>query len=329
MIHRVGNWCLAHAAPAVQAWCLAGLLTAAGPLWAQPKAGPPGPTTLESWVQMNDRDRAGVTAARVVGAASPGAVIGLLGAAEDTGIWGGGEPPAPTEAPKLVFEGVVDHKPVLPTGKEAQAYDEALLEAHRTPAAAFARTARLDVAYVHLWEQPALYRGEVVRVEGRMKRLLAFEAPEEVRDKGVEQIYEGWIFEQPYGGNPVCVVFTDLPQGMKLGKDVEYFVRFDGYFFKKYRYQAGDATREAPLLIGHAPVLLKPPSPPQGGGLLATRHLAFAFLTMLAGMVVVAFLLVWLYHRAEHKVRRRLAAELHSEPTFPEPEAPAQEDGGS
>ena len=44
--------------------------------------------------------------------------------------------------------------------------------------------------------------------------------------------------------NPRCVIFTKLPEGVEVREETDHRVAFDGYFFKRYRYQAGDGWRE-------------------------------------------------------------------------------------
>ena len=45
-------------------------------------------------------------------------------------------------------------------------------------------------------------------------------------------------------------VFEDPPAGFPIGANVSERVVFNGYFLKLMKYQAGDTTRGAPLLVG-------------------------------------------------------------------------------
>lgn len=151
-----------------------------------------------------------------------------------------------------------DRRGIFNGDLEYEAYWQLLVQAHYTSAKAFARAARRDVTYVHLFNEPERYRGEVVHLSGRLVRLLAFPAPDEARAAGVSHLYEAWIMTDTYGENPVCVAFTDLPAGLKADNERKYNdnVGFDGYFYKRYRYKAADSKkanefRDAPLLIGH------------------------------------------------------------------------------
>lgn len=142
---------------------------------------------------------------------------------------------------------------------EYEAFWQILVQAHYTSTKAFAQAARRDVTYVHLFNEPEHYRGEVVHLSGRLIRLRGFAAPAEARAAGVANLYEAWIMTDAYGENPVCFTFTDLPDSLKVDNQRRYNeeVGFDGYFYKRYRYKAADSKkanefRDAPLLIGHS-----------------------------------------------------------------------------
>jgi hypothetical protein len=160
----------------------------------------------------------------------------------------------------LLERGVIRDRHDISNGNlEYEAYWQILVQAHYTSAKAFAKEARHDVTYVHLFNEPERYRGEVVHLSGRLIRLRRFDAPDEARAAGVAYLYESWIMTDRYGKNPICAVFTDLPSGLTVDNERKYNepVGFDGYFYKRYRYKAADNKkaneyRDAPLLIGHS-----------------------------------------------------------------------------
>jgi len=66
----------------------------------------------------------------------------------------------------------------------------------------------------------------------------------------------------------------------------------DGYFFKRYKYRAVNDTRLAPLVIGRTLTVQAPvEAPPNPGEDAFNRLFLPVFLSMILGMVVVAFLL--------------------------------------
>jgi hypothetical protein len=219
---------------------------------------------------------------------------------------------------------------------EIDAYMDAVEKAYRMPAHTFANSARPDLTYGHLSSEPRKYRGQVAHFEGTLKRVRRYDPPMMLAQAGVRDIFEGWIFDvKQYGVNPVCVVFTELPQGITVGEDMKVEAAFDGYFFKKYRYVAGDSkpgqAREVPLLIGHAPVLLHPAvaadgSPPPSAWMSSLLTGLLAFIACTIGL---ALFMHWWFRRADHKVQRRLEGARQRDFVPPEsagPEPTAGED---
>jgi hypothetical protein len=135
---------------------------------------------------------------------------------------------------------------------ESWAYLETIRLAARTPDDAFAASARPNnyLTFSHLHINPESYHGRVVPVTGQLERLFRTEAPAALRGSGIPHVYEGWVATGTRGANPFCVVFTELPENIKVGKDLDYPVAFAGYFFKKLRYTAAEDDRFTPLLIG-------------------------------------------------------------------------------
>jgi hypothetical protein len=214
---------------------------------------------------------------------------------------------------------------------EYEAFWQTLVLAHYTSANAFGRSARRDVTYANLFNEPEQYRGHVIRVSGRLIRLLAFPAPDEARADGLGTFYEGWIMTDPYGENPMCLVFTDLPSGLQVDNERKYNdeVSFDGYFYKRYRYKAADSKkrnefRDAPMLIGHtlfgrfnkATVAESAESDNWGHSLI------WVFLGVVGGAVVGVIGLTFWFRYHDSRVRHRLRASRN--PVFvPPSEGPA------
>jgi hypothetical protein len=194
---------------------------------------------------------------------------------------------------------------------EVYAYNHVLYNAWKTPTQAFAKSARRDLSYAHLYQEPHKLRGEVVHVEGRLRRVLRFDPPATAWAKGVNDLYEGWILVENPDSAYVCVVFTELPEGVPLGQKLDLRVAFDGYLFKRYKYEPGLSTkpgesRQAPLLIGHGPVLAQVKNPTAGTWDWAYGIPAFIVIVVVA-VVVLAIGLRWWFQRGDRKVRARLA----------------------
>lgn len=214
---------------------------------------------------------------------------------------------------------------------EYEAYWRFLVQAHYTSAEAFAKAARRDVTYFHLFNEPERYRGEVVHITGRLIRLLRWDAPMEASAAGLGSFYEGWIMTDAFGENPVCVAFTDLPSGLTVDNRRKYNepVSFDGYFYKRYRYKAGDSKkvnefRDAPLLIGHTLIgRFGSGSNNASEEAEGWQHdLIWVFLEVVVGAVVgLIALTVWFrYH--DRRVRQRIHASRNTEFVPPEEQLP-------
>jgi hypothetical protein len=194
---------------------------------------------------------------------------------------------------------------------EALVFCEALYKANLTSTGAFANSARRDLTFADLFNTPAKYRGEVVHFEGLLYRIRRIDPPPNARIKGVDHLYEGWVFDpQRYGVNPVCLVFTELPAGLAVGEKMNCQVSFDAYFFKKYRYQSADSkpgwAREAPLFIGRSPVL-SPEKQPTSDSLAWSTPLLVGFLGMVLATGFIAIGLHWWFRRGDRRIQDQLA----------------------
>src|SRR5262249_15896145 len=122
---------------------------------------------------------------------------------------------------------------------EVQAYDEAVVNAARTPASVFFKSVRPEITYVQLIETPGRYRGEVVRIDGRLARVVQHDTLRMVEQAGVKHTYEVWLFSDHYRdregkANPALLICPSIPAGIPLAEKVEkdVAVTFVGYFFK-------------------------------------------------------------------------------------------------
>jgi hypothetical protein len=194
---------------------------------------------------------------------------------------------------------------------EFLAYCDALDKAYRYKARTFENSAHRDLSQANLLLQPSKHRGEVVFIEGILKRVRRFDPPLMASQAGVRDVYEGWVFDPKSGPSfPVCIVFPELPPGLSVGERLNQPVTFAGYFFKKYRYVAGDKTdHDVPLLIGNSPVLVHEAA--AAGAAEGTSWNG----PLLAGFVAVSGCIVLLvlgmhfwYRRNDQRVQSRLAA---------------------
>jgi hypothetical protein len=273
-------------------------------------------------------------AAALVGLGEPREVLSLIHAIPDTPFQIVPEPPPPPRVTPTVaikqdlsaFEirdrekmGTMEDNP-----GEAIAYCHLVVEASRTPLEAFRKGARRDLTYRHLFNYSARYRGEVVHLEGRIMRINAFPAPQRLQADGIEQLYEGWIFDAlNKGANPLVVVFTELPEGLAL-RDIDYYqhrednhVAFDGWFFKVLRYTAAKGDYGSPLLIGRSPVRIGAPNSADSEDTGFGKMLMVLFMATVGGTLALGAGLLFWYGRSDRR-HRKLVSPLHQLP-FQEP----------
>jgi hypothetical protein len=232
--------------------------------------------------------------------------------------------------PPSLLERVRDEHGLSLGTLEVDAFDEFVIQANYTSNAAFVRAARHDLLYAHLFTEPARYRGQVVYLEGRLKRLLRCDPSEGAAARGVNDVYEGWVFNDAWGANPFCIVFMEKPAALPLTEKMEQQVAFAGYFYKKLRYEAADSgpgkRRDAPMLIGHSVILR--PNPP-ADAITDSAWVGDMLPLFVGGVALTAggiAALAWYFRRSDHKVRQRLVAVRNDGFVLPAPgEAPETE----
>lgn len=209
---------------------------------------------------------------------------------------------------------------------EAQCYEELFLHARRLPADLLRRAAARNIKFYQAFGNDRdHYRGNLIHIAGYLGLLRGYDPPPGLRDdaQGLTIMYEGWIFDaEDAGNNPWCVVFSELPDGLTPFEAKGYrrdmpAVETEGYLFKRYRYGSRDVPRpggrevlrDAPFVIAKSLRVVRPAE--------ATRPVVGSFWDVsssaLAGMVVmigaaavVAGGLWWWFRRDDLAARERL-----------------------
>lgn len=237
------------------------------------------------------------------------------------------EPPRITEEEqvKLWVEGVPWFKSMEEQGpvrseqedsNEHIAYCYTLVHAHKVPAELLAKHSIKDVPFANLIEEKPrkLYRFEPVHFQGRLVRIGRIpQVPPRVKDSlpNLKEYYEGWLFPKDDPNyQPVCILFTELPKGMEVKTRCDYWVDFDGYYFKLMEYRSEERTksgnpqwRRTPLLIGHAPRFA--PNP-ESDGFTFGGTLVPSIVGLLLVIGVVAFGLTYWFRQGDRRVRQLL-----------------------
>ncbi len=166
--------------------------------------------------------------------------------------------------------------------------------------------------YADLLKKPQIYRGQLLPLEGHIRRLEKMPLLDGDEDLGTA--YQTYLFTDDSRTHPYIIVCREVPPGMPQGGDVQEDVAVAGYFFKIYAYDAQDAARIAPLLLAkrlewfpRQPA--EPIIPPLWGGIAATAVL----------LILVA--VIWRIAAKDRHVRReRLRKMADSAEPFSPPE---------
>lgn len=273
---------------------------------------------------ITTRIRAGLTAAATVLAGSSGNLatarqLALLQLGERTRCWAIKDPTRVPVLNRTYLRTIKDGGP-LPNGLEESERDaqelyaecEALLKADETPAALFLKAVRPDVTFAHLIKEPWRYRGEVVRIDGHLRRVRRWDPMVMVREAKIKDLYEVWLVNTQYTlPNPAVLFCTRLPPGIKVTEkpDANVSVSFVGYFIKKFRYKSADTLkanefRDAPMLIGRVLPSTRSDRAKDGW----TNGLVPVFFGVIAVTLGIVFAMTWFFRRADRRVRDRLDA---------------------
>ena len=213
-------------------------------------------------------------------------------------------PPAPPGAVsinKSVLKNIEDDAPVrneVENRDEARAYDYIVNFARRVPDASFRKSARKDLTFAHLLSPEAFkYRGDVVFVEGRLKRVRNIKPTAVLEADGVKHLFEAWVFSETHREYAWCLLLTELPPDIPVAENLDRPVSFAGYFYKVYRYPTPDGTRRSPLLVGRTLVSQKASEEPSVWE-LSGRTIP-VLIAIIAGGIVALVGLAWWFRRAD------------------------------
>jgi len=160
----------------------------------------------------------------------------------------GAADPAEQEAFREEAQAIVDKKAL--SAEEMASYWRLVRWARAESTPDLEKRARRDLLFTHLFQDPAKYRGELIRLRLHVKRVLQHtDVPKNSAD--TKELYEAWGVTDDSQSFPYCVVFTDKPPQLKMGPVVFEEATFVGFFHKQMLYQdPEEKSRVAPLLIG-------------------------------------------------------------------------------
>ncbi len=206
--------------------------------------------------------------------------------------------------------------------EEVSAWNRVLLHARRFMPDELEKHANGDVRFADLFlDGRRDYKLDLVKFEGRLILLNKAKPSEKLLAAGIDTAYEGWIVpKNEPRGNPICVFFTDPPEGVEPTGRVNKWVSFAGYSFKLLRYKSGErdekdpnrnVIKRAPLLLGRGVIGRPDPDAPTT---LSWGSFATSALIVVGGLIVSGIALTWWFRRGDRRARRELDSHRAKNP---------------
>jgi hypothetical protein len=210
-------------------------------------------------------------------------------------------------------QSIKDEKPIAGESDdhdEFDAYNELVLHAAKFPQNELNDAGRLDVSYKDLFSKNRQdYRFELIAFQGRLKRLKKIEPNEYLKDNGIKELYEAWIFPAN-DSNPMCFLMVEKPAGVEPNEEFNpsYPVKASGFFFKLFEYQSKEPseknkgkflTRRAPFMVSRS-MTVGPQDDLDGGGPWREVFLP-AVLTFMGFMTAFALGVTWYFRRGDRR----------------------------
>jgi hypothetical protein len=187
------------------------------------------------------------------------------------------------------------------------AFCDLALHTHKFSTPHLLAAARKDLSYANLMAADDRVREEarfeLVRVDGRLKRLKRIGSYDLLKAAGIPDIYEAWVFPKERS-DPVCLMLTEAPEGIEPAEDIDPGrpVSTCGYFFKVVEYLSAEPHpkkkdqnlyRRAPLLVGKS-LVARPDIPTDTDGGVVVRLLPAVAVGAVVLILVLLALAFWL-----------------------------------
>jgi len=215
--------------------------------------------------------------------------------------------------------------------QEERAYEYVVAFAKKQPPERMAKYSVKDVPIENLYRAIRTdYLRELIHVEGYLSLVQTLKPTPglESLDK-IDQLYEAWII--PRGSTKlVCLVISELPEGVQPGENQSKKVAFDAYYFKLWHYEtrgAKDAKdpdkkqwERAPLFIGKTFVV-------RGTTDADTTYTPGMLMGVVGGLVVLVLAgagMAYWFRKGDKAARAEARNKIESSVTFEDnPEPPA------
>ncbi|MBX3443601.1 MAG: hypothetical protein KF774_14435 [Planctomyces sp.] len=132
--------------------------------------------------------------------------------------------------------------------RQEQDVVEALLAAaSELPQQAVGEAGLANVPIADLKQRPEEFRGELLRIEGTVRRLQR--CNERLTPDPEGELYDAWVFTEESGTMPWRVIAPTISGDLRPGIEISIPARTSGYFFKLMGYATPGGAAVAPVLI--------------------------------------------------------------------------------
>jgi hypothetical protein len=208
--------------------------------------------------------------------------------------------------------------------RELKAYEYVLAFANRQPADRLKKYSTKNVPIENLFRPIRQdYLRELLHIEGKLALVLSMKPTDELNKlDGIEQLYEVWVF--PRGSNKlVCVVVSELPEGVQPGEDFNTWVAFDAYYFKLFHYESRQTKENsedpekkqwhrAPLFLGKTIEVI----PSVQNDSTYTPGMLFGVIGGLAALGLAGFLITLWFRRGDRHIRTAARQTIEAQVSF-------------
>jgi hypothetical protein len=221
-------------------------------------------------------------------------------------------------------EKIMDAKREGAAIRELKAYEYVLAFANRQPLERLRKYSTKNVPIENLFRPIRQdYLRELLHIEGKLALVLTMKPTEDLKAlEGIEQLYEVWVF--PRGSTKlVCVVVSELPDGVSPGEDFNKWVAFDGYYFKMFHYESRQTKESsedpdkkqwhrAPLFLGKAFEVI----PSETTESTYTPGMLFGVVGGLAALGLTGILLTLWFRRGDRHIRTAARQKIEAQASF-------------
>ena len=202
---------------------------------------------------------------------------------------------------------------------EGVAFFKAIRELEKIRNATLDRIARNDVVHSVLMADAEMYRGQLVRLKGQIRRLTERPVPSDVT--GMDGLLEGWVFTPDSDVQPYRVVTLLADEQIPRGEQFDPVpVELVGVFIRREAYASQKGTSVAPLLIAKR-IGYRVVAPPSESDRL-TPMLAGAVCLAMSAILYAFMTTMWRQQR--RRIEFRIATDREAGPGDIESESPGE-----